>query len=506
MRMPQAIVSAVCVFAVAVAPVLLIPAAQASVGCPTWGCIGSTPKPPPTNPSTPGTGTGSPGSGSGDDEGGSLRERYTSGVAWFNSNWYPGSPSGELPPGAAPIYYGKYDACGGRFTAYDGDWLGYTWSATWMIRSKYGDAVAPRVSYSCIRPPAYTERTVFCVETYDGFQQGPYSNAIVEPVRIQIDRSRTPFAKSQSPRDCVQSTFGVQGVESMDWGLWQLTLNLTGKQCTLRQFTTADAQTGRVPESQLRGCTTRTQTGSAVMAVWCAKSGGDLGRRVYGNSSLSGNQSQFIPSGVTFTANDCGSAIAAKPDQCVTGYPTQITPEGTRIKHGPGNVVEVLNQGFTSSGTHRFTWKPPSPRIWDPLKSGWAEEDKSVREVLTSVFDVPDSSSPRLAGRPLPSDYAKDQPFKGSPIAFGKRAPGPSGNFSISAAWKEATQKSNGTWQIVPTWDLLLSVKLTQYEPTGWDLALGGPTTGSVGYRWHDVKLTCQADPATVVVKRTIVR
>lgn len=475
--------------------------AQAKKGggtCKPWSCSigggggGGTPAP------KPGGGSGSGGSGgSGGSTGGQLVSSVATGVIWFDENWYPGAPKNQVPSGASPIYFNKYGMCPGSTTKY-GDWLGFSWTAVWLQRLNddgFNDAsTIANISYNCIRPPAYNDERVECVKSFEGSHSGPYRNPRV-PTTSTGFSSTTAYGQRPGPRTCVEYFERYTGKPS-EWGLWQLQLSMVYQTCTMRVYIEANAKTGKTPESELFDCgPDRKRTESIAMAAWCPNDTEDAGLSYSPGASVRDDMPRFWPSRVTFTANDCFQVSA--PDVCAVGEAKQKTPQGIVIGHeGREKPVLVMANG----DKHVFTWKRPDIRIYNHLDGKWAQlRNWSVK---TSRFMIPGDASPRLDRDMYPGVALDDpvQPFTASPKL--DRVHNEEEN-SISVAWREASQGTDGKWDLWGRWLTAGEVLMPIPQLKGFNtqtLQMDYKYT----YEWQPAQVTCISPKATVRALRVV--
>lgn len=262
----------------------------------------------PVNPGTPGT-PGTPGGGSGLGPG-STNWIYYSDVEYYwdpNSTAIPGS-LGTGPtfiPGSVDAYYSGSNYCGGSRTTQWGKYIGVQVSQAGRMKDDlqngngaYKDQTLS--DYECIHPPHYEETPITCAYSAGAKATGPYNNPTV-PAKVFYNSGPvlSAFVRggSKSVSLCTSGMTQNFNASATDYGRYKIEATGKATACTFRQYTTADARTGRVPADVIVGCRGQFPfaVGSAKYQLFCPKPGFSI--------DWSGNH--------TFTTQECLSASAA---------------------------------------------------------------------------------------------------------------------------------------------------------------------------------------------------
>lgn len=213
-----------------------------------------------------------PGGGGGSGGGGAPVVSYSYHYYLTNYFWSTSSPPvpGSLPSRGVGqafgifvrgpvVYYGNRCKANTRWGPYIG--VKTTEAGTVYVSGGVADIYQSLSQYTCIDPPHYTDYQVMCGYDVGAEVWGPRNNGYDPPVpyqKLHSEKHLTPFARG-GMRDinlCQQSFQVTVRKKLRDLGRYEM--KAVGRQipCTFRDYYTADARTGKVPEDRIIGCDT----------------------------------------------------------------------------------------------------------------------------------------------------------------------------------------------------------------------------------------------------------
>lgn len=269
--------------------VVVLPANPAAADGPNCGLCGSVGgagnnpgsgtgnNPGPSNPGGPsggggGSGGGCTGFGCGGNTGAEAFGFSDSGRGFFPSqppNRLGGS--GPFTSDSRVIRYGGKCAGNDRWSiggrSYSAPYIGWTWqynaerivAAGSVAGGSNGQVRVISGSYGCIKPPHYRDDLIACPISAKGTIRGPMLNGDGVPSKTYpqpVKKSSFERGGRTSPTLCEQSLrYAVNGNSVLvNYGQYELRLQLSMARCNIRTYTTRDQRTGRIPPREVLGC------------------------------------------------------------------------------------------------------------------------------------------------------------------------------------------------------------------------------------------------------------
>jgi hypothetical protein len=440
-------------------------------------------KPPPRDDDGGSTGGGSTGGGKPGGGGGGYDTGDSSWTPYSDVDYYWNPKSGvprslgagpSFVQGYAVAYYTGSNNCGAKTTP----WGAYVGVKTTQAGKQDQEALQngnPRFKkqttsrYTCLEPPRYKDTTSNCAAYATSTAKGPYRNPTVAATTFfNSGQINSPFVKGgkKKPSLCTTGMSLTFAAGSPHYGQYQMDSKIYSIACTIRTYTTKHARTGKIPPTEVRGCSAPFLR-QAVTGKWqqfCQAPGYAL--------NWSGSRS--------YTADECASSTSG-----LWTCGPQINQWPTWAGLAANRPVSVIDDGKNRLAR----WNSPS------LTGITGVRNKLVRLDYRS-------GTPFRAGKGANADT---QPFVTAPAAD-QWANGWAGVSKANGKsdWNvnfQAAGMPGQPWTSVPQWKFTGDFLVKQVTVTGVTMP-GGKLTTKVTNKRATMTATCTGKPLQVNATR----